>query len=380
MRYDRDFRARGPRSRGGSAGRGEYGDSFKGPSVRGGFREGFDARGGFREGFDGGALRSRGSWNAGARGYEPGEEFEWGDGYVGGRGYGGTNYDLEHGYATGGRGFGSRPRGAPLREGDTEFSSPASRGGYAWGEAEASEEYGPARYGYGPYYHRLRTRRRPDEELKEEIEETLFYDTWVDAEAISVTVQDGVVTLRGTLPNYEELRYAVDDAWDVDGVRGVRSELEVREERGGGWDRTWQRQDRYVAGASHMHGHPEAAAEARRSDRSEEVRGQERGSADERGSTQNAAGRSGSSTQAPAGRSGRGRGSSGAATGSAASTSAKSGARGRGSRAGGTGPGGGARKRTDQQQAAGKGDEGGTPEAPDTQARTGDGSPGLTQG
>lgn len=367
MRYDRDFRARGSGSRGGFAGRGQYGDAFGGPSVRGGFREGFD----------GGALRSRGSWNAGARGYEPGEEFEWGNGYVGGRGYGGTNYDLEHGYATGGRGFGSRPRGAPLREGNTEFSSPATRGGYAWGEAEASEEYGPARYGYGPYYHRLRTRRRPDEELKEEIEETLFYDTWVDAEAISVTVQDGVVTLRGTLPNYEELRYAVDDAWDVDGVRGVRSELEVREERGIG-DRTWQRQDRYVGGAPHMHGHPDAAAGASRSDRSEEVRGQARGSAEDRGSTQKAGGRSGSSTQGTGGRSGSGRGGSGAATGSAAATSGKTGARGRGSRAGGTGPG--ARKRAQKQQAAGTGDEAGSAGAPNPPSSTGDGSPGLTQG
>jgi osmotically-inducible protein OsmY len=88
--------------------------------------------------------------------------------------------------------------------------------------------YGPARYGLGPYHERLRQRKRPDDELREEVEEALFYDTWVDAEAITVEVEDGVVTLRGALPSYEEIRYATDDAWDVDGVVGVRSELSVR--------------------------------------------------------------------------------------------------------------------------------------------------------
>ncbi|MGI9179671.1 MAG: BON domain-containing protein [Longimicrobiaceae bacterium] len=124
-------------------------------------------------------------------------------------------------------------------------------GGYGWSEADsfrggrergydagmfsqgegASQDggiYGPARYGLGPYHDRLRQRTRPDEELREEVEEALFYDTWVDAEAITVEVKDGIVTLSGELPDYEEIRYAVDDVWDVDGVRGVRAELTVR--------------------------------------------------------------------------------------------------------------------------------------------------------
>ncbi len=91
--------------------------------------------------------------------------------------------------------------------------------------------YGPARYGLGPYHERLLSRQRSDEELLENVREALFYDTWVDSEAIEAEVQDGVVLLRGELPSYEEIRYATDDAWDVDGVRGVRSELTLR--RGG---------------------------------------------------------------------------------------------------------------------------------------------------
>ncbi len=109
---------------------------------------------------------------------------------------------------------------------------------FGWGgEPEPPQEqsrgsnhgiYGPGRYGLGPYHERLRQRRRADDEVREEVEEALFYDTWVDADAITVEVEEGVVTLRGELPDYEEIRYATDDAWDVDGVRGVRSDLTVR--------------------------------------------------------------------------------------------------------------------------------------------------------
>lgn len=89
--------------------------------------------------------------------------------------------------------------------------------------------YGPERYGLGPYHERLRRRRRPDDDIKRDVTDALFYDTWVDADAITVEVQDGIVTLRGQLPDYDEIRYATDDAWDVDGVVGVHSELEVRQ-------------------------------------------------------------------------------------------------------------------------------------------------------
>jgi hypothetical protein len=97
--------------------------------------------------------------------------------------------------------------------------------GYSNGPDFGGGIYGPERYGLGPYHERLRTRKRPDKDLREEVEEALFYDTWVDAEAVTVEVKDGIVTLRGELPDYEEVRYATDDAWDVDGVLGVRSEL-----------------------------------------------------------------------------------------------------------------------------------------------------------
>lgn len=227
MRYDREMR-RTRQVEGRAPRRGEYGapheSTFHGYSM----------------GYGGGALRSRGSFEAGQlrSGLNPRDEFEfeWGDGYVGGRGYGGTNYDLEHGYRVGGipryttrrepQPSAPIPGAAAQRPG---VSSPASRGGYSWSEyeLEPGELYGPARYGYGPYFERLRRRRRSDDEIRADVEDALFYDTWVDADAIEVEVEDGIVTLRGRLPNFDEVRFATDDAWDVDGVRGVRSEFEV---------------------------------------------------------------------------------------------------------------------------------------------------------
>jgi len=199
---------------------------------------------GYAMGYLGGALRSRGSYEAGQLRSGLNEydefEFEWGEGYVGGRGYGGTNYDYEHGYRLGRR-IASAPAEevAEVAERGRAPAAGEARGARARGPARGAEPgargrvYGPARYGYGPYYERLRRVRRSDEEIRRDVEETLFYDTWVDADRIEVEVKDGVVTLRGTLPSYEEVRYAVDDAWEVQGVRGVRSELRVDSEAEG---------------------------------------------------------------------------------------------------------------------------------------------------
>jgi hypothetical protein len=127
---------------------------------------------------------------------------------------GGYDRDFSRGWRRG-NAQGDRDQGARFFEGPPE--------------GEAFGLHGPARYGLGPYHERLRRRKRPDDELKGDVEEALFYDTWVDADAIRVSVRDGVVTLQGELPSYEEIRFATDDAWDVEGVVGVRTELRLRE-------------------------------------------------------------------------------------------------------------------------------------------------------
>jgi hypothetical protein len=152
-------------------------------------------------------------------------------------------YDAGYGRMGAGRGydhsFGPR-RG--LAEG-SGFGGAGTRprpGGFE-GEVDAGEGvFGPARYGLGPYHQRLRKRQRADAEVKTDVEDALFYDTWVDAEAITVEVKDGIVTLRGELPDHDEIRYATDDVWDVEGVRGVRSELRINSARRPPLDRMGQ--------------------------------------------------------------------------------------------------------------------------------------------
>lgn len=218
MRYDRDIRSS----------RGMRPDATRSQ----GYESDYHARPhGWGMGYIGGALRSRGSYQAGQlrSGLNPRDEFEfeWGDGYVGGRGYGGTNYDLEHGYQVGSP-MRALSQGGGMRRMGGE-SSPATRGGYAWGEWDEEQSYGPSRYGFGPYHERLQRKRRADDEIRSDVEEALFYDTWVDADRIDIDVGEGIVTLKGTLVDFNEVRYATDDAWDVEGVRGVRVALDVDE-------------------------------------------------------------------------------------------------------------------------------------------------------
>jgi hypothetical protein len=90
--------------------------------------------------------------------------------------------------------------------------------------------YGPTRVAPGPYGERLRALRRDDEDVRRDVQDALFYDTWVDAQRITVEVDNGRVMLRGELASDQEVRYACDDAWSVAGVREVVNEMSVGEE------------------------------------------------------------------------------------------------------------------------------------------------------
>lgn len=87
-------------------------------------------------------------------------------------------------------------------------------------------DYG-GRPGPGPVWARRET-ERSDEDVREAVRENLFQDTWVDPRGIRVEVSDGVVTLEGEVRDFMEARYAWDDAWESDGVRGVINNLTVR--------------------------------------------------------------------------------------------------------------------------------------------------------
>jgi hypothetical protein len=70
---------------------------------------------------------------------------------------------------------------------------------------------------------------RPDEDIRRDVESALFYDEAVSSLGITVTVQDGVVTLSGTVGSTLAKQLAIEDAWTVAGVREVRDGLTVHE-------------------------------------------------------------------------------------------------------------------------------------------------------
>lgn len=110
------------------------------------------------------------------------------------------------------------------------------RGGYynepysSWlGDEEAErrhrhmDEMRRGRYaGRGP-----RGYRRSGERIREDVNERLTDDGYVDASDIEVSVDDGVVTLTGFVASREEKRRAEDVAESVSGVTDVSNQLRV---------------------------------------------------------------------------------------------------------------------------------------------------------
>jgi osmotically-inducible protein OsmY len=67
-----------------------------------------------------------------------------------------------------------------------------------------------------------------NKDLERYVTEELHWDPKVDSAAIGVAVDDGVVTLRGTVGSFREKQDAKDDAERIYGVKGVKNKLEVR--------------------------------------------------------------------------------------------------------------------------------------------------------
>lgn len=121
---------------------------------------------------------------------------------------------------------------------------PSHQRGYdgGWGRGFAREPFIPDEaYRRHPEY---RQERRPrdweahqhgygdgvlsDDAVRDAVHRRMSADAWLDPARIDVRVEDGVVTLTGEVDDYMEARYAWDDAWEADGVRGVINNLTVR--------------------------------------------------------------------------------------------------------------------------------------------------------
>ena len=69
--------------------------------------------------------------------------------------------------------------------------------------------------------------KKADAQLKQDVESELRWDPSVTFDQVKVTADDGVVTLRGSVPHYFEKNSAEKAAQRVSGVRAVTDELEV---------------------------------------------------------------------------------------------------------------------------------------------------------
>lgn len=147
----------------------------------------------------------QGSWNEGGGSHE--ENYGLGDTSQGSANYG----HVDHGH--GARYYGT-----------------GNYGGYFGGGSE-NDDYDSGRNedrmngphsGKGPKGY-----IRSDERIKEDIQEKLYHDSFIDATDIEVAVSDGDVTLSGTVDNKQTKRRAEDCADGVAGVKDVSNNLKT---------------------------------------------------------------------------------------------------------------------------------------------------------
>ncbi len=193
-------------------GAGGYGGGRPGGGYR---QEGYGGTGGrgtpggwsYRPGGDPrGDWRGRGGWDRG----EYGGAYEEYGGYPGGQARG----EYYGGRASQARGYDAGYARAPFMPEEAYRRHPEYRQDPGRREWEAHQhEYGD---------------ELSDDEVRDAVYRRMSADAWLDPERIDVQVEDGVVTLTGEVDDFLKARYAWDDAWEADGVRGVVNNLTVR--------------------------------------------------------------------------------------------------------------------------------------------------------
>jgi hypothetical protein len=146
--------------------------------------------------------------------------------------------DREPDYAEGmrdNRSDDSRRMGPAYARGQRSYPESSPMAGDALGQdswARSGEHTGRGPKGY----------QRSNERVREDICERLTRHGQVDASDIDVQVQDGEVTLAGTVDTRQAKRLAEDTAFSVSGVRDVHNQLRVG--YGAGAMKTGDRSDR----------------------------------------------------------------------------------------------------------------------------------------
>jgi osmotically-inducible protein OsmY len=70
--------------------------------------------------------------------------------------------------------------------------------------------------------------KKTDEQIRLDVKSEMKWNPSLTCDQVSVTVKDGIATLRGTVPHYMEKNTAEESAQKVGGVRAVANELEVK--------------------------------------------------------------------------------------------------------------------------------------------------------
>lgn len=106
-------------------------------------------------------------------------------------------------------------------DGDRGFLERAGDEVMSWfGDRDARRRREEDHRGRGP-----KNYARSDERIREDVNDRLTEDVWIDASEIEVAVQDGEVTLTGTVEDRRAKRRAEDLADDVTGVKHVQNNL-----------------------------------------------------------------------------------------------------------------------------------------------------------
>jgi osmotically-inducible protein OsmY len=258
--YDDDYRGNQDYQTGGRQGSGSYGyggeDYGRSGQGYGGGSYGGQSGGGqgYGEGQQYGAGRSYGGATQGGGGqaYGEGRQYSQGGGgqssgasqsYGGGQQYGGGQYGGQQGGSQYG---GQQGYGQSGASGQNERLQRVSDG-----EAERGRFFGGG-MSRGTGEHRGRGPKnytRSDDRIREDVNDRLGDDSWLDASEIDVQVSSCEVTLTGTVNSREDKRRAEDVAEQVSGVKHVQNNLRIQSSASGAQSGT-QGQNTGMSGVS----------------------------------------------------------------------------------------------------------------------------------
>ncbi|MFL5295297.1 MAG: BON domain-containing protein [Phenylobacterium sp.] len=192
-----------------------YGQEDRGRRDLGGERGRWSGQAG--QGRDGQEGRSFGETGQG--GYGGGQAWRGGQGgYRGEGGYGGQDYRRQSYGGQGGRFLGGNERVQEVTDGEADRGFRAQFGG---DQQRAGEHRGRGPKNY----------TRSDDRIREDVNDRLSDDSWLDASEIEVQVSQCEVTLTGTVNSRDDKRRAEDIAEQISGVKHVQNNLRVQDNR-----------------------------------------------------------------------------------------------------------------------------------------------------